>query len=332
MEVELTGWSPFEPGDADNACLPVAALEYRFTNRASTATDAVFSFNSKNFMAMGGNAQAVRPIDGGFILWYGAPARTAVGGRRVFRDGFRPGCQSESCLVSRRLVGPVDHGLAAMSPRAPAMTRRLRTGRRRQSRRDACSCRFNLRRANPKPSWCAWRGMSGQTNLRRARIRPGGAAAAGFTARGTRDALPASTTSPPIGANITMNCAGNTQRFSDCFYDSTLPPEVHGSGRRPIFPFSNRPPSCGRRTADCGAGKGCDDDCGLLLAAPARTSGITPRPSPIFFRAWNARLRETEFGPSQNEAGHQTFRSALPIRPVSARFLTRRPTASSAAS
>jgi hypothetical protein len=27
-------------------------------------------------------------------------------------------------------------------------------------------------------------------------------------------------------------------------------------------------------------------------------------------------LRETEFGPSQNEAGHQQFRSGLPIRPV----------------
>jgi len=26
IEVELTGWSPFEPGDADNASLPVAAL------------------------------------------------------------------------------------------------------------------------------------------------------------------------------------------------------------------------------------------------------------------------------------------------------------------
>ena len=34
VEVEITGWSPFEPGDADNACLPVAALEYRFANRA----------------------------------------------------------------------------------------------------------------------------------------------------------------------------------------------------------------------------------------------------------------------------------------------------------
>ena len=33
IEVSIMGWSPFEPGDADNASLPVAALEYRFTSR-----------------------------------------------------------------------------------------------------------------------------------------------------------------------------------------------------------------------------------------------------------------------------------------------------------
>src|ERR1035441_528079 len=74
VEVGLMGWSPFEPGDADNASLPVAALEYRFTNRAGQRQEAVFSFNSKNFMAIGGNPQAVRPVEGGFILWCGSPA------------------------------------------------------------------------------------------------------------------------------------------------------------------------------------------------------------------------------------------------------------------
>jgi uncharacterized protein (DUF608 family) len=51
LEVELTGWSPFSPGDADNASLPVAGLEYKFINRSHTSIDAVFSFNAGNFMA-----------------------------------------------------------------------------------------------------------------------------------------------------------------------------------------------------------------------------------------------------------------------------------------
>lgn len=44
VEVELTGWSPFFPGDADNSSLPVASLEYRFLNRSSISIEAVFSF------------------------------------------------------------------------------------------------------------------------------------------------------------------------------------------------------------------------------------------------------------------------------------------------
>ena len=51
LEVELTGWSPFSPGDADNSSLPVAAIEYRFFNPGSETVDAVFTFNSQNFLA-----------------------------------------------------------------------------------------------------------------------------------------------------------------------------------------------------------------------------------------------------------------------------------------
>jgi len=73
LGVQITAWSPFEPGDPDNSSLPVAALEYQFTNRTNSRVDAVFSFNAKNFMANGGNPQAVRPIERGFILWGGGP-------------------------------------------------------------------------------------------------------------------------------------------------------------------------------------------------------------------------------------------------------------------
>ena len=33
VEVEITGWSPFIPGDADHSSLPVCALEYRFRRK-----------------------------------------------------------------------------------------------------------------------------------------------------------------------------------------------------------------------------------------------------------------------------------------------------------
>lgn len=46
----ITGWSPFIPGDEDNSGLPVGALEYTFTNTSSSEVEAVFAFNSKNFL------------------------------------------------------------------------------------------------------------------------------------------------------------------------------------------------------------------------------------------------------------------------------------------
>jgi hypothetical protein len=35
IDVELTGWSLLQPGDADSSSLPVTALQYRFSSRAA---------------------------------------------------------------------------------------------------------------------------------------------------------------------------------------------------------------------------------------------------------------------------------------------------------
>ena len=68
VKVELTGWSPFTPGATDDSCLPVAALEYRFTNRSSKPVKAVFSFHAANFMKTGDKGASVGTMERGFIL------------------------------------------------------------------------------------------------------------------------------------------------------------------------------------------------------------------------------------------------------------------------
>ena len=68
LQVELTGWSPFIPGDADNSGLPAGALEYRFTNHSTQTTEAVFSYNSRNFMLTDDQKGAIKQIQNGFIL------------------------------------------------------------------------------------------------------------------------------------------------------------------------------------------------------------------------------------------------------------------------
>ena len=69
LEVELTGWSPFLPGDADGSSLPVAALEYRFRNTSKELLDAVFSWHSRHFLGGGrGASGTIEPAESGFVL------------------------------------------------------------------------------------------------------------------------------------------------------------------------------------------------------------------------------------------------------------------------
>ncbi|HEY4153822.1 MAG TPA: GH116 family glycosyl-hydrolase, partial [Puia sp.] len=69
LHVRITGWSPFIPTDEDNSGLPVGALEYHFANSGTEKLEAVFSYNSKNFLAGGEHAvNAIEKISNGFVL------------------------------------------------------------------------------------------------------------------------------------------------------------------------------------------------------------------------------------------------------------------------
>ncbi len=68
LKYMIKGWSPFIPTDADNSSLPAGALEYSFKNTGNSKLEAVFSYNSKNFMRQSGGKATIKPIAGGFIL------------------------------------------------------------------------------------------------------------------------------------------------------------------------------------------------------------------------------------------------------------------------
>jgi uncharacterized protein (DUF608 family) len=66
--VEITGWSPFIPTDDDNSSLPVAAIEYKMANKGASTLDAIFSFNTKNFVAVDDGKNSINKTANGFIL------------------------------------------------------------------------------------------------------------------------------------------------------------------------------------------------------------------------------------------------------------------------
>ena len=313
VEVEITGWSPFEPGDADNACLPVAALEYRFANRAGRRQDAVFSFNSKNFMALNGNSQAVRPVEGGFILWCGSPAErpweegafsatVSEPSVKVNHSWFRGGWWDPLTMAWR----DVARGACFESP--PPANGTFSPG----------ATLFVPLQLSPGQSRTivvrlAW--FAGQSDLREGKD-------------------PAAAGPPPAGCfrpwyagrfagigEVTAywrehydELRRKTRRFSDCFYDSTLPPEVlEAVGAN--FSILKSPTVLRQTDGKLWGWEGCGDGGGCCSGSCTHVWNYAQAMAHLF-PGLERTLRETEFGPSQNEAGHQTFRSALPIRPV----------------
>ena len=319
LTAEIVGWSPFEPGDAEGSSLPVAGLEYRLTNRSRKPLEGVFSFNARNFMANRNQPNAVRPIEGGFILWGGAPAE------RPWEEGaFAATVSDPGVKVNHAWFrgGWWDPLTMAWKDVAEA----------------ACYDRPPIREGDPSPGATlfvpfslgpgasttitlrlAW--FAGQTNLRLGKDAPGS------------QADPASTGSYRpwyAGRFADINSVSffwrdhyaelrrRTQRFSDTFYNSSLPPEVLEAVAANLTILKS--PTVMRQTdGRLWAWEGCHDNAGCCHGSCTHVWNYA-QAIPHLFPALERSLRETEFGPSQDDKGHQTFRSALPIRPVAHDF------------
>lgn len=315
LEIQITGWSPFEPGDADNSSLPVAALEYRFHNAGRVRLEGVFSFNAKNFMANGNNPQAVRPIAGGFILWGGSDAE------RPWEEGaFSATVSSPEVKVNHAwfrggwwdplTMAWQDVAKGACFDRPPITEGAASPG----------ASLFVPIELGPGGSQIvvlrlAW--FAAQTNLRIGRdlpgVKPGPVSTADFR--------------PWYAGRFTdINSISfywrdhyeelrqKTQRFSDCLFDSTLPAEVLEAVGADLSILKS--PTVLRQTdGRLWSWEGCGDDSGCCHGSCTHVWNYA-QAIPHLFPALERTLRETEFGPSQNDAGHQQFRSALPIRPI----------------
>ncbi len=314
LEVELTGWSPFEPGDTDNSSLPVAALEYRFVNRSKTSLEAVFSFNSKNFMALGGNIpQAVRPIAGGFILWGGSSkdkpweegafsATVSEPDVKVNHAWFRGGWWDPLTMAWKDVAagssperGPLTEG--GPSPGASLFVP------------------FQLAPGAEKTIVLRLAWFDGQTNLRIGRDPQGSQSGDKPDYRPWYSSRFTEINSVSFYWRDHYNeLRQKSRRFSDCFYDSTLPPEVLEAVAANLTILKS-PTVLRQSDGRLWAWEGCGDNSGCCHGSCTHVWNYA-QAIPHLFPSLERTLRETEFGPSQNDAGHQQFRSSLPIRPV----------------
>ena len=308
----LTAWSPFEPGDADNSSLPVAALEYSFSNGGAGPVDAVFSFHSSNFLAKEGAGQEILPAPGGFTLHCaGTPGRPwdeasfsawiDDPGVKTNHAWFRGTWFDSLSIISREIQDAACYARPPVTdpPSAPGASLFLP---------------FSLAPGETKVIAVRLAWHSDRTDLHEGKDLPADAGRPRETHRpwyaGRFPAI-GDVASHWNSSYIALRAA--SERFSNCFFGSTLPPEVIEAVSANLSILKS-PTILRQADGRLWGWEGCDDFRGqgdLCTHVWNYAQSI-----PHLFPSLERTLRETEVGPSQEPDGEQTYRSGLPIRPI----------------
>jgi uncharacterized protein (DUF608 family) len=309
LRAELVGWSPFEAGDGDASSLPAIGLEYRLQNSSVRPLDVVFSFNARNFLAKEGGSQAVRSIPGGFVLWAGGTekkpweeasfcVRVSEEGARVNHAWFRGGWFDGLTLAWKDIEEGACHDRPPVCEGAPAPGATLFV--------PATLAPGAERTIVVQLSWYV-----GESPLR---------------IDGGRDPDPEKPRYRPWYSERFGNIAEladfwrtsyaelreKTARFSSCFYDTTLPPEVVEAVAANLTILKS-PTVMRQADGRLWSWEGCGSSWGCCHGSCTHVWNYA-QAIPHLFPSLERTLRETEFQVSQDARGHQTFRTPLPIR------------------
>ncbi len=314
LSVEITGWSPFEPGDADNSSLPVAGLEYRFRNSSRAAVEAVFSFNSRNFMSAAGG-QGVRVVPKGIVLWGAGPkdrpweegavsVTVTDADARVNGAWFRGGWWDPLTMAWKDVQDGACYDRPAVTQGDP-------------SPGGTVFVPFTLAPGESKTIVVQVAWYVGRTDLRWGKDPEKPAAEQDAAARYAPWYSGRFKDIDEVAAYWREKydeLRRRSMRFADCFYDSTLPPEVIEAVAANLTILKS--PTVMRQTdGRLWSWEGCSDGAGCCAGSCTHVWNYA-QALPHLFPSLERTLRETEFKVSQDERGHQAFRIALPIRPT----------------
>jgi uncharacterized protein (DUF608 family) len=325
VKASITGWSPFIPGDEDNSSLPAGALEYTFSNTSGKPIEAVFSFNSVNFMRIyvpsewGSYApgDCIKDIKNGFILHQEgsednphllgdfavfSPQADVVVDHCWFRGGWwdpltmtwknienatlndNPPCEGHSPGASIYIPFKLQPGEKVTIPLLFAWyvpESNLTRGGRPETAKKCCE--------NPDScptSYVPWYA---------------------FRFKNIND----------ISEYWQTNYADLKEKsmlFRDAFYAMDLPPEVIEAVAANLTILKSTT-VLRQHDGKLWCWEGCFENLGCCHGSCTHVWNYA-QALPNLFPTLERSLRNTEFFISQNEAGHQTFRSNLPICPT----------------
>ena len=274
------------------------ALEYAFANTSDRPLEAVFSFNARNFLrGRQGEAGGARGA-GRLRALVGRAGRARRGTRRSFCARVDdPAAKVNAAWFRGGWFDPLTLAWKDVADGRLLRARRRSTeggagaGRRRSSSRSR-SRPAQRRRSSLRLSWYV-----GLTNLRAPasdRAAEAGRAAAARTGPGTRGASPASTRWPRFWARSTRGLREQAAALLDCFYDTTLPPEVVEAVAANLTILKS-PTVLRQADGRLWAWEGCGDSGGCCHGSCTHVWNYA-QALPHLFPALERTLRETEFG------------------------------------
>ncbi len=328
LETRVTGWSPFIPGDEDHSSLPVGALEYTFTNNTSQPVEALFSFNTVNFMRIyipsewGSYAPGdqIIDMDNGFVLHQeGTTANphytgdfaifTTTDDVTVDHYWFRGGWWDPITITWKNIEDMNPRSTPPQNGHAPGASLYIP---------------FELQAGEEItiPVLLAW--YVPESNLSRG-SRP-------ETEKSSTDTGFYPATYIPWYAsrfnNINEvanywltgynNLKENSVLFRDAFHSMDLPAAVLEAVAANLTILKS-PTVLRQHDGRLWCWEGCHDNLGSCHGSCTHVWNYA-QAIPHLFPKLERSLRNTEFLVSQNEEGHQTFRSNLPISPTTHNF------------
>ena len=324
LNVTIKGWSPFIPTDADNSSLPAGALEYSFKNIGKKKLEAVFSYNSVNFMRQPEGKASIKPISGGYIL-------SEEGSKE------NPERQGSFAIFTNEASTIVDHCWFRGGWWDP-LTMTWNTILKGEIR-NTSPVEDDARGASLYVPLTLNPGETKVIKLLMAWYVPNTKMKFGEDSKETDNEVctdPVCCCHDPFykpwysGKFSSINEVANywktnyndlfrkSELFSNAFYNSTLPPEAIEAVAANLTILKS--PTVLRQTdGKLWSFEGCNDNSGCCSGSCTHVWNYA-QAIPHLFPALERTLRHTEFYPSQDKAGHQTFRAALPIRPVATTF------------
>lgn len=331
VEVKINAWSPFVPGDEDASSLPVACLEYEFTNTTSRPIEAVFSYHAMNFMGLWKQeGNSIKSMKNGFVLSQECQPKNphfkgefgiftdtdeVVVDHCMFRGGWFDGRTILWKYVTEGAMpgNEVKEGASGASLYVPIQ--------------------LNPGESKVIPLFFAW--YVPYSDVRQGPDEAGFAEAKHACESGDSDCCSPDYTEffyQPWYAEHFEDCRevasywsshysslrSRSDRFSEAFYSQTLPPEVLEAVAANLSILKS-PTVLRQGDGKLWAWEGCGDEAGCCHGSCTHVWNYAQAIAHLFPRLERS-LRETEFQQCQDETGHQNFRASIPIREVSHNF------------